>query len=1014
MKRLVLQLLSLVFLASLALGQSLPSVWVDNNEATDGSVESYTITSGGTGCVAGSLHISAPPSGGTQAKGTYTCASGALTGVTITNPGLGYKSSPTATIATGTGKLTLFVYSPPTYELQLGATKGSWVKGPPSGCTFTLGNYVTTATGKQNAINDIEACRTKTGVGIILDVPPASSQSFGYYSSASGVLIPQTSNTPAKQFIIVRSTMDATLAGLPEPVCAGGIQDNLSASVNIGLINPDCAGHALAYQLGSTVTSVSSGPFTLANGKQTNTSNYNYVQYMYQDECTGTNCIALQFCSVVSGSSNHCTGTTLGPDHWFFEDGAASMSAGNNGGNNIIETGSGGATITSTSQLPTHIHFRRYWVHGDWTSLDVGSNSVSAGLDLTFCATCSVVGSQVSQALRPSGEGHSVLANGTNYKFANDWFEGSSSCIFSGGYSNTPANSFVPFQDVQIGRVRCTFPYSWLGAMKIPSDNSYWGGQSVVRKNCDEMKEGERILIYGIICENVDNSGGQNGTVSTINVRNCSGQSSCPGQNYQSTITDLTIVNSIFRNSCWGIEIAARSGSTVGDGGGVSFPMKRVALLNDLQYNVSGSNPGCPGTNFGMQTGSQEQSWQGTITGNGATATFVGNCSVDAGGCPGQIASYTITNSGGTTCSPPTNGTLTISAPATGGRHATATYTCSGGTTLSSVNITNPGSRYLSGNPTVTGFSGTCTGCAVTLTLNSGPVTPPRGFEVMDISAGDPVSISGCTSVTAFNVLTHMLNGLPIPVGLGPLASVGSAPWTGTYSPSGVTVTYPWAMPSATDTSGNCTLTNVEGGPQNLILQHHTFITDANQTLGQGNDATTGPNFQINSVFENSILLSSGVKGSGWANTAGEGTPAEDFNDDFTSMTAYKLVWPGRTASNYTEYGNAPGYSDPNGCTGTGCTPPVGWYFPATSYCTGATPTTACVGFIGAMNLPSGPMPLALADYHGYGLLSSSSLHNQALDGTDLGVIIPSLDTAQTTNQYVCTGPCGSIGPFPD
>jgi len=142
---------------------------------------------------------------------------------------------------------------------------------------------------------------------------------------------------------------------------------------------PDCAGDALAYQLGSTVTSVSPGPFTLANGKQSNTSNYNYVQYMYQDECTGVNCIALQFCSVVSGSSNPCTGTTLGPDHWLFEDGAASMMAAQKGGNNVIETGSGGATISSTAQLPTHIHFRRYWVHGDWTSLAVGSNAISAG-----------------------------------------------------------------------------------------------------------------------------------------------------------------------------------------------------------------------------------------------------------------------------------------------------------------------------------------------------------------------------------------------------------------------------------------------------------------------------------------------------------------------------------------------------------------------------------------------------------------------------------------------------------
>jgi hypothetical protein len=523
------------------------------------------------------------------------------------------------------------------------------------------------------------------------------------------------------------------------------------------------------------------------------------------------------------------------------------------------------------------------------------------------------------------------------------------------------------------------------------------------------MKEGERILIYGFICENVDNSGGQNGTVSTINIRNCSG--GCVGQNYQAIINDLTIVNSIFRNACWGIEIAARSSSAAGSGGGVSFPMKRAAFLNDLQYNISGSNPGCPGTKIGMQMSSAGQSWQGTITSDGTTATFAGNCSVDAGGCPDQIASYTIT-SGGTACSPATGGTLTISAPSTGGHQATGTYTCLAGTALSGVTITNPGSRYMSGTPTVTGFSGTCMGCAITLTLNSAPITPSAGFEVMDVSAGDPVSISGCTAVTAFNVPTHNVNGGVVPVGIGPLASTGSALWTGTYSPAGVTVKYPWTT-SGTDSAGFCTLTNIEGGPQNVTLQHHTLITDANQTIGNGNTSSNGPNFQINHLFENSILLSSGATSAGWYNSvAGEGTPTEKFNYDYTSMTAYKLVWPGRTNTKYTEYGNAPGYPDPNGCTGTGCNPPTatGMYFPA---------NTCGIGFNGtgawAYGTCSGnAVPLTTADYHQYQLNSGSTFHNAASDGTDIGTIIPSLDTAQTTTQYVCTGSCGSIGPYPD
>jgi hypothetical protein len=70
------------------------------------------------------------------------------------------------------------------------------------------------------------------------------------------------------------------------------------------------------------------------------------------------------------------------------------------------------------------------------------------------------------------------------------------------------------------------------------------------------------------------------------------------------------------------------------------------------------------------------------------------------------------------------------------------------------------------------------------------------------------------------------------------------------------------------------------------------------------------------------------------------------------------------------------------------------------------------------MNLPTGPMPLTLTDYHGFGLVSTSTgasyFHNRASDGTDLGVIVPSLDTAQTTSLYSCApSSCGSPGPFP-
>jgi hypothetical protein len=813
------------------------------------------------------------------------------------------------------------------YELSL---PGTWVTGAAPGCAFHTPYWTgsPTSTGLQSAINDIEACRTATGAGLKVDVPPA------LYSSAGGIVIPQSSNSPAISFLILSSTGDASLPN-GRTVCSHGIQDNLTTSSDIGLINPDCAGDALAYQLGTTVTSIPNGSFTLANGAVTATSAYDDVQYMWTAECSAVNCVAIQTCSPLGASSSSnpplCGATTIAPDHWLIEDGEFRMSAGNTGNNSIagsIATNS----ETSPTQFASHIHWRKDWSHGDWTSLAAGANSVTSGFAMSACNYCSVVDSQVSEVLRPGAEGHAISTEGIEYKFDHNWLEGQSSCIFAGGYSAVAGPTipnWIPLEDVEIRRTRCTFPYAWLGQSPITASNTHWSGASIVRKNGEEFKEGQRVLMDGDIFENVDNSGGQNGTVTTRNIRSTSVVGT-HGQNYQAIISDVTETNNLYRNACQGWEIGARSSSTIGDGGGVSYVMNRYNLTNDLEYNITTTNPGCTGVSkFGDQLSSAGQSWIGTITENsaGTAATFVATCSVDGGDCP------------------------------------------------------------------------------------SGP--PSQGFQVMDINAGDPVSITGCTSVTTFNVPTHTIGGHVLPVGVGPLASVGSAAWSGSFSSAGVTVTYPWvATPNAVDNSGTCTLTNIEGGPQNLTINHHTLITDANQAIGNGNTLTTGPNFQTNHVFLNSIITNSGATGAGWYNSvAGEGTSTEQFNYAYTSMTAGFNLWPSRTATKYTDYGNALSRLPGNACTGLGCSPPTTSFFPATPYCAGATSTSACVGFTGAMSASS--MPLALSDYHLYGLRSDSSFHGAASDGTDVGMNASAIDAAETLNLYVCATSCGT-GPYPD
>ncbi len=66
-----------------------------------GQVTDVQVTAGGTGYVNGDpATFSAPPDGGITATGTINVTGGAITGVTITNPGAGYTTAPTVTAPT--------------------------------------------------------------------------------------------------------------------------------------------------------------------------------------------------------------------------------------------------------------------------------------------------------------------------------------------------------------------------------------------------------------------------------------------------------------------------------------------------------------------------------------------------------------------------------------------------------------------------------------------------------------------------------------------------------------------------------------------------------------------------------------------------------------------------------------------------------------------------------------------------------------------------------------------------
>lgn len=1120
----------------------------------------------------------------------------------------------------------------PAYTLTLGTSAGTWSPSAPPTCGLTtLSRYTSNGVGLLNAVADIEGCRTSSGAGIILRLPPTSTDTgtcaSGAYCVTAGLAIPQTKNSLATTSLIIQSTADATLAAMLEPIGAGGIQDNLGApnpSINPGLNNPDLTGKNMYYVKGpqnasgvlsgittistntTTLTAISpgsnvlvylangyvspgnsyvvdaggahpetisctgtcltvpnqvglvantfvyshavgvivtytpaSGAFTLANGTATNISAYNYLQYMPQIQCSTAACYPLSLCTASGmGLSGACTGT-IGPDHWQFQDlaislcpGPAGTCAGSINNQFLVDTGPGATkNATSYAQYAQHIHFRRIWAGGDWTSLSTGTNSVADAILLEGCYYCSVVGSQVSQAIRPGLEGHSIRANGNTLKIDNNWFEGSSSGMFIGGESAPPAwVGYYSGTDVEFRRNRDTFPYAWLGFQcnpstndncgDLPNNNPYYGGAndpwitgatmvyisgtacgkagagcliyvsgdafhdstsgwpgnkvtiggntynldvvgdwqqtcgsycypanaptqiplktscgsscgtvgspvaftmnnaSLVRKNCNEFKEGARILISGIVCEDVDNSGGQQGISFANATRTISGPGTT-GSDYGVQIKDVTVQGSIFRNNCNGFTNAG--GRSLNSSGGVSLPQQRMSFTDILGYSISETNPGCPsGSGYGARLDTGGQSWYVTMSGNGTTTTAVAFASIDAG----------VSITGAT--HPGTGGAAYTDYTTTGNTAAQNAALC-GGTAGAYIYVKGFGDG--NDSPSTSGFlCSASTATSITLANSSGitesgtaagnPIlsnlapsdSATAGFQVFDILAGDPVYVNGCTNA-AFNMPVQQVGSFPNTATFGKLATSGSAPWTQdytTWTSSMVTVSY-LSSASGTDTSGTCILTNTQGSPESLTWNHLTQITDAAWSIYPLNTpGNGGPNFQTKHAFLNSIFLTSPSTGAGlggWfnnnVNTPREGTYTETFNYDQTSMTAACLVWPGRPAGDYTEFQNNLTYASlscfGNTCSSpTGCSPPQSWSFPSTS---------CAVGFAYSC---SGNMPIVRSDYHDYALSSGSSYHNTASDATDFGARISNIDADMTQNLYVCNGSCGSPGPYPD
>jgi hypothetical protein len=582
-------------------------------------------------------------------------------------------------------------------------------------------------------------------------------------------------------------------------------------------------------------------------------------------------------------------------------------------------------------------------------------------------------------------------------------------------------------------------------------------GPSIVRKNGFELKSTERMVVYGVTFRNVDQSGGQSGVAATINVRNNSG--GAYGVNYQTTIHDVLFLNDVFEDTCEGIGVDARSGAA-SDGGGTGWPMYNVWFQNILEFGLSNrNNVGCGTNSSGFVIDSGHQTWQGTVTQvSSNAATFVATYSNDAAANleSHTISSYTygnqlleLTTADSNTFSAGED--VVFSAGSTGNvlldGQVFAVCGATGACPLSTGNPGPNGSTFYI-YPGV-GYSGSALGT----------IQGPAGYQVLDIPTGWPAYVYNCTGTygSYFNMGTQTITSHTISAGVGntslnPNLSIGSTPWNGSWNPGSnsapgnSTITYPWTAGTnnPVNSSATCTLSNVEGGPSNLLITNFTMITDNNQPIGEGPSLSNGPTFQTSFLFRDSIIVgptAATTSASGWYNTSPnkEGlvnqttcTPpncygTENFNYDMTSMTADHLVWPGRNTTNnlYTEFGNNPNFPDyVGGCKILGCNPTITMYFPATPYCTGSTPSysgynTGCVGFKGAMSATSMPLYPPSGDPFDFSLLPNSPFSGKSSSGGDLGAILraiflyPGVNN-QTSRVFTCPYPCGTPGPFKD
>jgi hypothetical protein len=727
--------------------------------------------------------------------------------------------------------------------------------------------------------------------------------------------------------------------------------------------------------------------YTLRNGQQINTASYNDLQYMYQLQSGpgAINSPVLTLCTAsgVNNGAPLCS-SAIGPDHWLIKDAAIAPTPGVTNNINIAQLGSG--QPNTPAQNAAHFHMAKDWIHGDWRSLVYGSNQISNAIQTT-AQYSSIVDSAMTLLLRPGAEGHTIVTGQgfCCHKFNHNFLEGQSIGFFCGGFAGGAmphydlSYNYTPCTDLELRRNHLGFDYRWIAMRQIPmSFNANFpnqqGGNNLTRKNILEQKGADRTVREGLIGENSDQSGGQNGTIGDWNVWGGFN----PDGSFPFVTARLQNVyehSNIYRNVCTAFEMGARGQgpSNQNGGGGAVQAGGHVWIDNDLVYNVNPNGPGCGpmtnnsgGTSLGHSFSAYAALWIGNVTRAAGINTFTATCAVNIG-------------AGTTFCPPPGNMQQTQIA-VNDELQITGCSDPTFNTPLGQIlTVSTTGQPYLPlpERLALTGTSG------VNVVYNNTNGT------------GDPDG-----SVTDQSCTLGYTSGIPRSLQYTHTTMVSSV----TFAVSGAAgrpATYP--VQSLAKQGGNF--------GANALFRNDLWVGGGffTSSPGEGNPTEVYSFNRRTLTFDNQV----------WT-----GRNANLYTQ-FSSNPFYPAV-NGQPACAGSPYVTQPATDVTGGCAITTATPCTGQncslYFPATMC---SAWTTIFASDPASQQCTAGVQNIQVGDYHAYSLASTArgdptnspytgGQPQAASDGTDMGANLDLIDQAQLANIFVCPYACGSPGPYPD